>query len=357
MIHPVFSHTRSLYIYLIAWAILGSAQALFLIYYGNLSGVAAIADSIVYNGVMILLGFSLWYPVVYTKKKETLSGMLTHNLLTGMVLIGLWMGLSHMITSILLSDDDQYLAFSQKIIPVRVLIGSVLLMVLMAMYHLFIFYLDLEAQKLKEETLKKQVKESELKALKAQLNPHFLFNSLNSIGSLTITDPDGALVMLNHLSDFLRYSLQKSNADLISLREELKNMNRYLEIEKVRFGHRLICETEYDQKCMDGKLPAMILQPIYENAIKHGLYESVEPVTIGTYCKFKNGNLEISIINNYDPEAVTNKGEGVGLDNVSNTLRNIYNQDQLLAIARENNHFEVSLIIPQLLTDGESAHL
>jgi LytS/YehU family sensor histidine kinase len=163
--------------------------------------------------------------------------------------------------------------------------------------------------------------------------------------------------MLNHLSDFLRYSLQKSNADLISLREELKNMNRYLEIEKVRFGSRLICETELDKLCLDMKLPAMILQPIYENAIKHGLYESIEPVTIGTSCKLKNGNLEISIINNYDPEAIAPKGERLGLENVSNTLRNIYNQDQLLTITRENNHFEVSLIIPQLLTDGESANL
>jgi hypothetical protein len=347
MIHPIFSHTRSLYIYLSAWAIFGSAQALFLLYYGNLSGAAAIADSIIYNGIMILLGFSLWYPVVYTKRKETISGVFTHNLLTGMVLIGLWMGLSHLITGVFLADDVDYLAFSKQMIPVRVLIGSVLLMALIAMYHLFIFYRDLEAQKLKEETLKKQVKESELKALKAQLNPHFLFNSLNSIGSLTITDPDGALVMLNHLSDFLRYSLQKSNSDLISLREELMNMNRYLEIEKVRFGSRLICETELDQLSLDMKLPAMILQPIYENAIKHGLYESIEPVTIGTSCKLKNGNLVISIINNYDPEAIAPKGERVGLENVSNTLRNIYNQDQLLTITRENNHFEVSLIIPQ----------
>lgn len=348
MLHPVFSHTRSLYIYLLAWAVFGAAQALFLTFYINLPLVSAITDAVIYNLIMVLLGISLWFPVVYAKKNETITGMLIQNLLTGMVFIGLWMGLSHILSHAIIGNDAGYLSMSQKMIPFRILTGSFLFLVLMAMYHLFIFYSDLEMQKFKEETLKKQVKESELKALKAQLNPHFLFNSLNSISSLTITDPDGARVMLNQLSDFLRFALQKSNADLITLREELQNMNRYLEIEKVRFGHRLICETQTDPGSMKMKLPAMILQPLYENAIKHGLYESIEPVSIRTFCQIKNGMLEISIINNFDPEALTNKGEGVGLENVSNTLKNLYNRDQLLITYRENHHFEVSLTIPQL---------
>jgi len=347
MLHPVFSHNRSLYIYLSAWAVLAAAQALFLIYYGDISVAAAIVDASVYNITMVLLGFSLWYPVVYAKKKESTTAVLLHNLITGMILVALWMGISHLLSTTLLAGNQAYITLSTKIIPLRILTGSFLLLILLAMYHLFIFYIDLEEQKYKEESLRKQVKESELKALKAQLNPHFLFNSLNSIASLTITDPDAARVMLNQLSDFLRFSLQKNNAELIPLRDELQNINRYLEIEKVRFGDRLICDTEWDKKSLDMKLPAMILQPIYENAIKHGLYESIEPISIRTYCSAHDGNLEISIINNYDPEATPIKGEGVGISNVSNTLRNIYNREKLLAINRENNHFEVSLSIPQ----------
>ncbi len=348
MIHPVFSYTRSLYIYLSAWAMVAIAQALFLVFYKDLSLTAAITDSVVYNVVMALLGLSLWYPVVYTQRKETASRILINNILSGMVLVALWIGVSSLISNALLSSDSGYISISGRIIPFRILTGSFLLLILLAMYHLFIFYRNLEEQKFKEETLKKQVKESELKALKAQLNPHFLFNSLNSISSLTITDADGARVMLNQLSDFLRFSLQKSNADLITLREELQNMNRYLEIEKVRFGERLVCETESDPKSLNMKLPAMILQPLYENAIKHGLYESIEPITIRTFCHINNGVLAISIVNNFDPEAVTAKGEGIGVENVSNTLRNIYNQEHLLTTNRENNHFEVSLSIPQL---------
>ena len=347
MLHPVFSNKRTLTIYLSAWAVLAIAQACFLFFYGNVELAAAITDAIIYNTVLIALGLSLWYPLVYTKKQESTTRMLLNNLLAGIVLLALWFGISHMVSSSVLTRYPAYLELAEKIIPLRFITGAFLLMILMAMYHLFIFYHHLEEQKYKAMQLTKQVKEAELKALKAQLNPHFLFNSLNSIGSLTITDPDGARVMLNQLSDFLRYSLHRNLSDLISLREELKNMNRYLEIEKVRFSDRLICEMEYTPHCLDLKLPAMLLQPIYENAIKHGLYESIEPVTIRTYCQDNKGKLEISIINNYDPEAITAKGEGVGIEHVRKTLYNLYNQDSLLTISRENNHFEVSLTIPQ----------
>lgn len=347
MLHPVFSNKRSLIIYFSAWALLAIAQAAFLYFYADVILVAALTDALIYNTVLIALGLSLWYPLVYTKKQESTTRLLMNNLLASLALLTLWFGVSHMLTTALLDKYPHYIELTQRIIPLRLLTGAFLLMILMAMYHLFIFYHHLEEQKYKAMQLTKQVREAELKALKAQLNPHFLFNSLNSIGSLTITDPDGARVMLNQLSDFLRYSLHRNHSDLISLREELKNMNRYLEIEKVRFGDRLICETEYTSQSLDLKMPAMLLQPIYENAIKHGLYESIEPVTIRTYCQVNNGNLEISIINNYDPEAITAKGEGVGIEHVRNTLSNVYNQESLLTISRENNHFEVSLTIPQ----------
>lgn len=347
MLHPVFSNKRSLIIYFSAWALLAIAQAAFLYFYAYVILVAALTDALIYNTVLIALGLSLWYPLVYTKKQEATTRLLMNNLLASLALLTLWFGVSHMLTTALLDKYPHYIELTQRIIPLRLLTGAFLLMILMAMYHLFIFYHHLEEQKYKAMQLTKQVREAELKALKAQLNPHFLFNSLNSIGSLTITDPDGARVMLNQLSDFLRYSLHRNHSDLISLREELKNMNRYLEIEKVRFGDRLICETEYTSQSLDLKMPAMLLQPIYENAIKHGLSESIEPVTIRTYCQVNNGNLEISIINNYDPEAITAKGEGVGIEHVRNTLSNVYNQESLLTISRENNHFEVSLTIPQ----------
>ncbi len=348
MIHPIISHQRAFYLYLSAWTIFAVAQAAFLYLYAGLSLYASVIDATIYNSVMVLLGFSLWYPVEYNQKKETFIKILLHSFITGIALIAIWAGISHIISGAILANNEVYLVFTKRIFSQRIMVGSFLILILMSLYNIFIFYRDLEDQKIREKTLKNQIKEAELKALKAQLNPHFLFNSLNSIGSLTISDPDGARIMINQLSDFLRYSLQKNNDQYISLKEELQNIDRYLQIEKVRFSDRLICETETDPDSLNLKLPAMILQPLYENAIKHGLYESIEPVTIRTYCQVNKGDLEISIINNFDPQSVSTRGEGVGIENTANILKNIYNHPQLLLTRRENSHFEVSLTIPQI---------
>ena len=109
---------------------------------------------------------------------------------------------------------------------------------------MLIFFDNIQQKEKEQETMQRLLRETELKALKAQLNPHFLFNSLNSISSLTITDSDGARDMINKLSDFMRYSLKKNENAFLPLREEMKNMARYLEIEKVRFGDRLNCVVE-----------------------------------------------------------------------------------------------------------------
>jgi LytS/YehU family sensor histidine kinase len=215
-------------------------------------------------------------------------------------------------------------------------------------YYLIIFYNDLEENNRQQQQLRKLVREAELKALKSQLNPHFLFNSLNSISSLTITDADKAREMINKLSDFMRYSLRQNDLSLLPLKEEMENIWRYLEIERVRFGDRLVIETEVSDDCYALKVPPMILQPLYENAVKHGVYESIEPVCIRTYCIRQNDSLSITIINNYDPESIPKRGEGVGLENIRNRLRMLFHCEGLLQTVRENNHFEATLIIPQI---------
>jgi LytS/YehU family sensor histidine kinase len=198
----------------------------------------------------------------------------------------------------------------------------------------------------KEARLESLVKETELKMLRSQINPHFLFNSLNSISSLTITNPEKARDMVIKLSEFMRYALSKKDEQPVTLRSELENLRLYLEIEKVRFGDRLFTEENISENCLDIKMPVMILQPLYENAIKHGVYESTECVNIRTKVSCNNGYLEIVISNNYDQAPTSAKGTGTGLINVSRRLDLFFGNRASIKSTKENGVYTVSLFIP-----------
>jgi len=182
--------------------------------------------------------------------------------------------------------------------------------------------------------------------LKSQINPHFIFNSLNSISSLTLSTPEKAREMIVKMSDFLRYSLVQEN-EQITLKDELDQINTYLDIEKIRFGDQLIFESAVDAECLNGQVPRMILQPLFENAIKYGVYESMEPVTIKLFCENMNCELSITITNNFDPETIIKKGEGIGLANIRQRLQLNYGNRDLLMTRLENDQFTVNLRIPQ----------
>lgn len=182
--------------------------------------------------------------------------------------------------------------------------------------------------------------------LRSQINPHFLFNSLNSISSLTITNPDKARDMVIKLSEFMRYALSKKDEQPVTLRSELENLRLYLEIEKVRFGDRLSTTENIDENCLDIKVPVMILQPLYENAVKHGVYETTECVAINTLVACRNEYLEITISNNYDLAALPVKGTGTGLANVARRLDLFYGNNASLRTSKENGLFSVSVFLP-----------
>lgn len=131
-----------------------------------------------------------------------------------------------------------------------------------------------------------------------------------------------------------------------SLTEELKNIKIYTDIEKVRFGERFEFIEQIAEDCKKIKVPNMLLQPLVENAIKYGVYESLEKVTINISCESKDNFFIIKVINNFDNDAVTQKGEGIGLINISNRLKLIYNQDNLITTEKTENTFTVTIFIP-----------
>jgi LytS/YehU family sensor histidine kinase len=144
----------------------------------------------------------------------------------------------------------------------------------------------------------------------------------------------------------MRYSLANDEANRTSFSVEFDNATTYLEIEKIRFGDKLCLENEIEANCLHNELPAMILQPLYENAIKHGVYESTEKVIITTKCICTEQGMEITISNNFDKEAIPRKGAGIGLNNVKRRMKLIYGRTDLVKIYKSETLFEISLFFP-----------
>jgi two-component system LytT family sensor kinase len=207
-----------------------------------------------------------------------------------------------------------------------------------------------EQQKSVERLVEKerQLVKAEMSNLQQQFQPHFLFNSLNSISALVKIQPDNARTMIHNLSDFLRLTLQKSKEEETSLKEEIEYLNLYLAIEKVRFGHRLTVDIQMDEASEVCLLPALILQPIVENAIKFGLYGNTGDLTITINAAFTAPFLKISVVNPYDSvTSSTFKGTGYGLASVDRKLQLLFKRTDLLKIEQTTNYYTVTLLIPQ----------
>lgn len=258
----------------------------------------------------------------------------------------LWLFVTKYIVLLVLPKNNDYLAYWEASLSYRVVTGIFIYWLIILAYAWFISLHNLSEKNAKEARLESLVKETELKMLRSQINPHFLFNSLNSVSSLTITDPDRAREMVIKLSEFMRYALSKKDEQPVTLRSELDNLRLYLEIEKVRFGDKLSTEENIEEKCLDVKMPVMLLQPLYENAIKHGVYESTESVRITTEAKSIDGHIEISISNNYDPSPPSRRGTGTGLINVARRLELFYGKNASIKTTKENGVFNVSLFLP-----------
>jgi hypothetical protein len=199
-----------------------------------------------------------------------------------------------------------------------------------------------------ERALESQVaaRESELRAVRAQLNPHFLFNSLNSINALVGTDPEGARRMCEGLGDFLRRTLALGAQERVTLGDELLLVDRYLAIEQVRFGARLVVERAIDPAALPCALPPLLLQPLVENAIKHGVAGRIEGGTLRLAAERRGERLAITLENPVDDDLAPRPGEGLGLDIVRRRLLVLGADDASLVVTRGPGRFRVALDLP-----------
>ena len=221
--------------------------------------------------------------------------------------------------------------------------------IFVSMIAIVVSKLEQQEQTRQREALMAELsREAELTQLRQQLQPHFLFNSLNSINALVVSQPKKAREMVLQLSEFLRGTIRKDHQQWLSLEEELNYLKMYLEIEKVRFGHRLEVDFELDEETKFMLLPQLLVQPLLENAIKHGLYGRIGEVKITLESRKESNYLFLKITNPFDPEATSPKGTGFGLSSIERRLFLLFGRKDLLETMIENHTFSVELKIPQL---------
>ena len=186
--------------------------------------------------------------------------------------------------------------------------------------------------------------EAELQALQAKINPHFLFNTLNSIASLISENPKAAESTVEKLSELFRYTLKSAETNLVSVAEELEIVRTYLEIEKVRFGERLQYDITCDDAVLDFMIPALIIEPLVENSIKHGISSEVHGGKIIIEASAADGNCRISVIDNGKGIDNENKAAGFGLRSVEERLQLRYGaSSSLRVVPGERTHFLITI--------------
>ena len=346
MEHPL--KDRKIIYYGGLWVLIMILHATFLFYQFDFPLILSIADSFVSNLLIAITCFLYWYVVKFiSPQRQGMTEMLVSHLVgVGLsVIILIHLG-GHILTLAFANNIDYHQFYNQSIL-FRALLGMLYFATTILLYYLLLYIEDINEQIKKEAALQNLLKQTSLDMLMFQINPHFLFNSLNSISSLTITSPSLAREMVIKLADFFRASLSQESSEMQTLKEELDQMNLYLEIEKVRFESRLVVEYSIDEACYEFLVPKMIMQPLYENAIKFGMYEQLDTLTISTSCTACEDALTIKISNKSDTDINHRKGMGIGIKNVKERLMLIYGMDHLVSATQMDGVFTISLTIPR----------
>ncbi|MDP1675349.1 MAG: histidine kinase [Bacteroidota bacterium] len=350
--HPILSDKKKFVIYLFVWSV---AAVLLGLIHSSLTGIVylyTIGFTLPLMLVYAEVNLSAWYLCkAFPIERNSLWKILLVTFISTVLISSMWtviawgwMAAIEQFFSISLSP----LSLVQTLLVISG-IGMPLFFLSLAISYLMSAFEQSRAAERNAFEARLLAQSAELKALRMQIDPHFLFNALNSISALTVSNAESARSMTTTLADFFRKSLSYGAKETISVNEELALLNHYLDIEKIRFGKRLNVVQNIASDTLSCMIPSLLLQPLMENAIKHGISDSIDGGTITISMEKKNSRLFVSVENPIDSDdSIKSKkhGAGMGIEIVSKRLQTLYGNNSGVNISLSNNIFHVVLFLP-----------
>ncbi|MCU0383632.1 MAG: histidine kinase [Cyclobacteriaceae bacterium] len=338
-----FSIRTKVIIGYLLWSTLWAAEHAYIIYAQNYTLQTALTDALLTQ--VFLGGFGY---VVHTLMKFYQPGPRNTVFVIGWIMLLAFASTSaQQFFVAYMTENELYSNLLHETYFVRLAFNLLMLMLFALLTWFWAYVNDKNETENRKKASEELARQAELTNLRMQLQPHFLFNSLNSIQALVLLDADKAQKMVQQLSDFLRGTMRKEN-QYVLLEEELKLLSLYLEIEKVRFGHRLSTAIITEDDTQQSKIPTLLLQPIVENSIKFGLYGTLTDTTISLRIYKQQNDLIIEVKNPFDADsAASMKGTGFGLQSLQRRLFLLYNRNDLLKTEQKENNFITTVRIPQ----------
>jgi two-component system, LytTR family, sensor histidine kinase AlgZ len=347
--------TRRLGLYLLSWTPI-TAILIYLI--AKPAGLGWLYATLLIVPLCLIYTFvclSAWYSCKAAPIQTTLPRRLfVMHTVAAIIVSLLWVEAAKLI-AYLLSQLHAFQGLDQKFAPqAPLLFAAGFLLYSLAVASNYVILEIEESRAAQARVLETSIlaRDAELKALKAQINPHFLFNSLNSISALTSIDAARAREMCILLADFLRLTLGLGEKAVVPLREELELLQRFLAIEKVRFGERLHVDAHIETQTESCLLPPLLLQPLVENAIIHGIATLPAGGTVRLAAECSDGRLHLSVENSVDPDAPAPRKSGRGLANVRLRLEARYGKEATLRATAEEELFRVTISLPAEMADA-----
>jgi two-component system sensor histidine kinase AlgZ len=358
--HPILARKTRLLLYLLAWVPLALGLAALLVAAAGLGWGEATAVAVPAGLVYAFVCLAPWYLCrAMPFSPSDAWRLLVTWLATAAVSSGAWLLLAFGIGQALAPLVPEAAGRLTAAWVLWFAVGLLLFLLSAALHYLMLAVERSRQAETRGLAMKVLAREAELKALRTQIDPHFLFNSLHSISALTAADPAGARRMCLLLGDFLRLSLKLGARECIPLEEEMGLVGRFLGIEQVRFGDRLRGEVSVDADVAACGVPALLLQPLVENAVRHGIAELIGGGTIEVRAERQGDRVSITVENPCDPARRGRRGAGVGLANVRGRLATAYGEAARVTAAERDGRFRVDLSIPltgiEPSTDGVPA--
>ena len=351
-VHPILGSTRRRNLYLAAWVVIGSLGAVAWSAANPGAGVGVALAVVVPPGlVLAFVCLSARYvcraaPLEAASLVRTLAMHAGAAMVAAALWAAVWAGWTGVLARLPAFGD------AARFTPARlaaVATAGVLLFWLSSLLHYLLAAFEQSRRaEARELGLKVLAREAELKALRAQIDPHFLFNGLQSISALTASDPSGARRMCLRLADFFRSGVRLGGEDEIRLEEEMAMVRAYLDIEKVRYGPRLESQVVLEPGCGACRIPPLVLQPLVENAVRHGIRPLVYGGVVRVTARCDEVAVRVRVRNPFDSEAPAQTGTGVGLANVERRLAARFGREAVMRRRRGDGWFEVDLRFPRI---------